>query len=89
MSNAKRQIKKGKNNVGQIEWQTYSGFGAIQTYKDLGLITITQIKSLSELTMKFEVMGWVIVARSGPRYFAAYHKRFQLEERTDTHCVRG
>ena len=38
--------------------------------------------------MKFEVIRWVIVARSGPGYFAAYHKRFQLEEETDTHCVR-
>ncbi len=39
--------------------------------------------------MKREVLGWLIAARSGHGHFAAYHKRFQHEEETDTHCVCG
>ncbi len=57
LSNAKKQSKKSKNNAWQLEWQINSSSGAIQTYKDLGLISTTRTKSLPELAMKREVLG--------------------------------
>lgn len=89
LSNAKRRIKKGKDNAWQMEWLTDGSSGVIQTYKDLGLTPTTRIKSLPELTIKREVLGWLIAARSGYGHFAAYHERFQHEEETDTHCMCG
>ena len=79
-------MKKGKDNAWQMKWQTNSSSGDIQTYKDLRLTQTSRIPSLPELTMKREVLGWLIVARSGHGHFATYHKRFQHEEETDTHC---
>ena len=72
LRNAKRRIQKGKDNAWQIEWQTDGSSGAIQTYKDLGLTPTTRIKSLPELTVKREVLRWIIAARSGQGHFAAY-----------------
>ncbi len=72
-----------------MEWQTNSSSRAIQTYKDLGFPPTSRIQSLPELIMKREVLGWLIAARSGHGQFAAYHKRFQHEEETDTHCGCG
>ena len=89
LSNAKRRIKKGKDNAWQMEWLTDGSSGVIQTYKDLGLTPTTRIKSLPALTMKREVLGWLIAARSGHGHFAAYHERFQHKEETDTHCMCG
>lgn len=43
LSNIKKRIRKGKNNVWQIKWQTNGSFKAIQTYKNLGLIPTTRI----------------------------------------------
>ena len=57
--------------------------------KDWGLTPTTRIKSLPELTVKREVLGWLIAARSGHGHFAAYHERFQHEEETDTHFIYG
>ena len=37
--------------------------------------------------MKQEVLGWLIVARSGYGHFAAYHEKFNHKEATDTHCT--
>ena len=89
LSNAKRRIKKGKDNAWRMEWQTNGSSGAVQAYKDLGLIPTTRIKSLPELTMKLEVQGWLIAARSGHGHFAAYHERFQYKEETDTNSMCG
>ena len=63
LSNAKRRINKGKDNAWQLECQTDGGSEALQTYKDF--TPATRRKSLPELNMKLEVLGWLIAARSG------------------------
>lgn len=89
LSNANRRSKSEKDSAWQIEWQTYRNLGAIQTYKDLGLMPTTRTKALSELIMKREVLGWLIAARSGRGHFAAYHDRFKHEEEIDKLCICG
>lgn len=54
----------------------------------LGLYPTSQAKSLPELSLKREVQGWLIAARSGHGNFSAYHEKFGHEE-TDTHCRCG
>lgn len=72
-----------------MEWQIDGSFKVIQTYKNLGLILTTRIKFLPKLTMKWEVLGWLIVPRSRHGHFVAYHKIFQHKEETDTNCIYG
>ena len=70
-----------------MEWQTNGSPRAVKTYKNLELIPSTRIKSLLELTIKREVLRWLIAAKSRHGHFAVYHKRYQHIEKTDTHCM--
>ena len=56
--------------------------------KDLGLLPTTRVKSIPELSLKREILGWLISARSGHGHFANYHERFGHEE-PDIFCVCG
>lgn len=89
LSNAKRQSKKGNNSAWQLKWQIDSSSGAIQIYKDLGLMPTTRTKALPKLTMKQEVLRWLIAARLGHGHFVAYHERFKHKEEIDIHCTCG
>ena len=89
LSSAKRRLKRSKDNVWQLEWQSSSLSGATQTYWELELSPITRANALKELSFKRKVLGWLIVARSGHGHFAAYHKRFGHKEETDLYCICG
>ena len=55
--------------------------------KLLGLEPTTGAKSMPEMALKREVLGWLIAARSGHGHFADYHERFGHEE--DIYCKCG
>lgn len=58
-------------------------------YRELRLGTTTRANTLKELSLKREILGWLIAARSGNGHFAAYHERFGHEEETDIYCTCG
>lgn len=45
------------------------------------------MKFLVKLTMKYEVLDWLITARSDHRHFAAYCGIFQFKEKTNLYCI--
>ena len=52
--------------------------------------THLQMEKLApQLSIKREVLGWLIAARSGHGHFAAYHQRFSHEEEEDWRCSCG
>ena len=55
----------------------------------VGLSPTTRANTLKELSLKREILGWLIAARSGHGHFAAYHERFGHEEETDLYCTCG
>ena len=87
LCNTKACIEKGKDNTWQTKWYTNSSSGAIQTYKNLRLTPSSPIKSPPELTMKRELLGWLIATRSGHGHFAEYYKGFQHDEEINIHGV--
>ncbi len=88
LSNARRKLRKAKDNTWLLEWQKGNFSGAAQVYVELGLKPTSRAKSLPELRLKREVQGRLIAARSGHGYFSAYHEKIGHEE-TDTHYVCG
>ena len=88
LSNARRKLRKAKDNNWLLEWQKGNFSKAAQAYVELGLKPTSRAKSLPELRLKREVQGWLIAARSGHGHFSAYHERFGYEE-TDSYCVYG
>ena len=89
LSNAKRRLKRSKDNAWQLEWQTSSLSGATQTYRELGLSPTSRANTLKKLSLKREILGWLIAARSGHGHFAEYHERFGHKEETDLYCTCG
>ena len=61
------------------EWQKHTEI--------LSLKPTTRIKSQPELSLKREVLGWLIAARSGHGHFADFYERFGHE--TDLGCECG
>ena len=55
LSNAKRKIRKTKDNNWLLEWQKGKFSGATQTYVELGLKPTSRAKSLPEPRLKREV----------------------------------
>ena len=72
LSNAKRRIKKAKDDAWQLEWQRGSLSTATQIYLDLGLKPTSRAKSLPELRLRREIQGWLIAARSGLSKFRGH-----------------
>ena len=90
LSSAKQQIRKSKNVAWQLEWENQQQYGPPLLYLDLGLKPTSKQKKLaSQLSMKQEVLGWLIAARSGHGNFAAYHQRFSHEEEENWRCSCG
>ena len=89
LNNSRSRLKRSKDNAWQLEWQSGSFSGATQTYKELGLSPTTRANTLKELSLKREILGWLIAARSEHGHFVAYHERFGHEEETDLHCTCG
>lgn len=70
------------------EWDILSPLGAIKLYQELGLKPSSNVKTMSELKLKREVLGWPTAARSGHGHFADYHERLGQEE-ADKQCKCG
>ena len=71
----------------QLEWENQRQTGAPLLYLELGLKPTSNRKKLApQLSIKREVLGWLIAARSGHGHFAAYHQRFSHEEEEDWRC---
>lgn len=88
LAHAKRVIRRKKDEAWQLEWETPASSGAIKTYQELGLRPTTKVKTMPEIALKGEVLGWLIAARSGHRHFADYHERFGHDEE-DLRCGCG
>ncbi len=86
LAHAKRVICKKKDEAWQLEWETKDSFGAVKTYQELGLRLTTNVKTIPEMALKREVLGWLIAARSGHGHFADYHERFG-HDKQDLHCA--
>ena len=63
LSNARRKLRKAKDDNWLLEWQKGSFPRAAQAYVELGLKPTSRAKSLPELRLKREVQGWLIAAR--------------------------
>ncbi len=70
------------------EWKKGGKSQALKSFLELGLEPTTRAKSMPEMTLKREVLGWLIAARSGHGHFADYHERFGHEEE-DIYCKCG
>ncbi len=90
LSNAKRHIRKLKDVAWQSEWENRQQTGPPLLYLELGLKPSSkQLKLAPQLSIKREILGWLIAARSGHGHFAAYHQRFGHEEDEDWRCSCG
>ena len=90
LSNARRQIRKSKDSAWQAEWESQRQNGAPLLYLELGLKPTSKRNKLApQLSMRREVLGWLIAARSGHGHFAANHQRFSHEEEEDWRCPCG
>lgn len=90
LSNARRQIRKSNDVCMAI------GVGKPTTRRGTAVVPRTRIKiqfqteeSASQLTIRREVLGWLIAARSGHGHFAAYHQRVPHEEEEGWRCPCG
>ncbi len=70
------------------EWKKGGKSQALKSYLELGFEPTTKAKSMPEMALKREVLGWLIAARSGHGHFADYHERFGHEEE-DIYCKCG
>ncbi len=89
ISNARRRLKRSKDNTWQLEWQSDSFSKTSQTYHELVLNFTTRANTLKQLSPKREILGWLIAASLGHEHFEVYHERFGHEEKTDLHCICG
>lgn len=65
LSNARRQIRKAKDSAWQAEWENQRQNGAPLLYLELGFKPTSKRKKLApQLSMRREVVGWLITARS-------------------------
>ena len=55
------------------EWKK-GGKSALKSYHELELEPTTRARSMPEMALKREILGWLIMARSGHGYFADYHE---------------
>ena len=77
---ARRTARKMQDHEWVNEWKKGGKSQALKSYHELGLEPTTRAKSMPEMALKREVLGWLIAARSGHGHFADYHERFGHEE---------
>ena len=70
------------------EWDNLPLLGSTKLYQELGLKPSSNVKTMPELKLRREVLGWLIAARSGHGHFADYHERFG-HEKADKQCRCG
>ena len=85
---ARRTARKMQDHEWVNEWKKGGKSQALKSYHELGLEPTTRAKSMPEMALKREVLGWLIAARSGHGHFADYHERFGHEEE-DINCKCG
>ena len=85
---ARRTAQRTKDHEWVNEWKRGGRSQALKSYHELGLEPTTRVKSMPEMALKREVLGWLIAARSGHGHFADYHERFGHEEE-HIHCKCG
>lgn len=61
---------------------------ALKNYLELGLEPTTKAKSMPEMAINKEALGWLIAARSGHCQFANYHEMSEDEEE-NIYCKCG
>lgn len=59
---------------------------AIKNYHELGLETTARAKSMPEMTLKREVLGWLIMARSGHGHLQTFMRHLDTKKRTYCKC---
>ena len=72
----------------KTEWKKEGKSQALKIYHELGLEPTSRAKTIPEMSLKREVLGWLIAARSGHGHFADYHERFGHKEE-DIYCRCG
>ena len=82
------KIRKMQDCEWVNEWKKGGKSQALKSYLELGLEPTTRAKSMPEMALKREVLGWLIAARSGHGHFADNHERFGHEEE-DIYCKCG
>ncbi len=85
---ARRVIREKKDQAWQKEWGNKGTSQSIKIYQELKILPTTNVKSMPEMNLNREVLGWLIAARTGHGHFADYHDRFGHEE-VDVHCRCG
>ena len=88
LAHARRVIREKKDQAWQKEWGNKGTSQAIKIYQELKIRPTTNAKSMPEMNLNREVLGWLIAARTGHGHFADYHDRFGHEE-VDVHCRCG
>ena len=87
-ANARRIIREKKDHAWQKEWESKGISKSIKMYHELKIRPTTNAKSMPEMNLSREVLGWLIAARTGHGHFADYHDRFGHEE-VDVYCRCG
>ena len=62
------------------EWGSKTSSQSIKIYQELKIRPITNAKSMPEMNLNREVLGWLIAATTGHGHSAEYHERFGHEE---------
>ena len=88
LAHARRVIREKKDQALQKEWGSNGTSQSIKIYQELKIRPIANAKSMPEMNLNREVLGWLIAARTGHGHFADYHERFGHEE-VDVHCRCG
>ena len=85
---ARRAARKMQDCEWKTKWRKKGKSQALKIYHELGLEPTSRAKTIPEMSLKREVLGWLIAARSGHGHFADYHERFGHKEE-DIYCRCG
>ena len=79
-AHARRVIREKKDQAWQKECGSKTTSQSVKMYQELKIRPTTNAKSMPEMNLNREVLGWLIAARTGHRHFADYPERFEHEE---------
>lgn len=88
LGHACKVICKKKDQAWQKEWGVKSSLQSIIIYQERKIYPTTNVKSMPELNLNREVLGWLIANKTEHGYFADYHERFGHKE-ADLQCRCG
>lgn len=84
LAHACRAIRERKDQAWQKEWENKGTSQSIKMYHELKIRPTTNAKSMPDMNLNREVLGWLIAPRTGHGHFADFE-----HEEAEIHCRCG